>query len=514
MIEWLYANCKGKALSLAGVRRSENLIWCETASVSRRTFLSAHHDGEAASCTTSRADSIMASSLVSVIIPVRNVAPYLLTALKSAVLQTHRPIELSIFEDASTDDSLHVAQQFVKSVDDDGITIRLSCWQCKDQAIQQREKASYICTCPSPKAEGNNKGIGNARNTAVYQSTGSHLCMLDADDIMQPTRIAKQLASSQHMPNAIIGSQVTRLPASSTHRYTAWINGMSQQQLSTHRFKEVTLITPTWFLPRTVFDKAGGFPPDLAEDLYFLHRHLTAFQQAHGHFGERAWIDPSSQPLHEQPSSLTSELQAKRPKPSHDEVTPVDACVSATPSAHQATMTSTSQQATDPKVTLATWPELRSDVDLREVALFRINEELTIYRHREGSGSYRVSQKFLRAARAKLFQEQVLTTEPWQDGFTIWGAGRNGRQFYQQLSLSNKAKVKMFVDVDPKKIGTDYPDHGPDGRGYVRSIPVHALDKLAPPFVTCVSLDRTQGQFEANLLARQAREGVDYFTFS
>ena len=64
------------------------------------------------------------------------------------------------------------------------------------------------------------------------------------------------------------------------------------------------------------------------------------------------------------------------------------------------------------------------------------------------------------------------------------------------------------------QIGVDYPDHGPDGRGYIRSIPVRDLDELAPPFITCVSLDRTQGKFEANLRARNAREGVDYFTFS
>jgi hypothetical protein len=200
--------------------------------------------------------------------------------------------------------------------------------------------------------------------------------MLDADDIMMPTRVAKQLESSKRMPNAIIGSQVTRLPASSTHRYTAWINGMSQQQLSTHRFKEVTLITPTWFMPRAVFDNAGGFPPDLAEDLYFLHRHLNAFHKTHGHFGERAWIDPSSQPLYDQPALLSPELAAKRPKPDMDDALPQ------LPSLSE--LASSSSQGTSQEVGNAPHPkpELRTDTNLNEVALFRINEELTIYRHR------------------------------------------------------------------------------------------------------------------------------------
>ena len=235
--------------------------------------------------------------------------------------------------------------------------------------------------------------------------------MLDADDIMMPTRIAKQLVRSQQMPNAVIGSQVTRLPATATHRYTAWINGMSQQQLSTHRFKEVTLITPTWFMPRAVFDKAGGFPPDLAEDLFFIHQHLTAFKQSHGHYGEDAWIDPATQPLHEQPALLSpepvllpSELVAKRAKPNDDDTlvelpitTPAEpafANVTTTPvtnapvtdapgTAAPGTATVSGRTSPQPDVSQPSpWPELRSGASLDDVALFRINEELTIYRHR------------------------------------------------------------------------------------------------------------------------------------
>eukprot|EP00730_Choanoeca_flexa_P019572 TRINITY_DN9567_c0_g1_i2.p1 TRINITY_DN9567_c0_g1~~TRINITY_DN9567_c0_g1_i2.p1 ORF type:complete len:424 (+),score=42.27 TRINITY_DN9567_c0_g1_i2:51-1322(+) len=423
---------------------------------------------------------MMTESLVSVIIPVRNVAEYLFEALNSVIKQKHRPIELSIYEDGSTDASLRIIQEFAERLGQGNVSLRLKCWQCFDASPDE------ICNCTSTRQEGHNVGIGTARNRAVAQSRGSFLCMLDSDDIMMPDRISRQLAASELMPNAIIGSQVTRLPATATDRYTAWINQTTQQQLITHRFKEVTLITPTWFMPRRVFDKAGGFPPDLAEDLLFLHQHLAAFAADHGHHGDRPWIMSTSQPLRSQGEKCaTGEIPEKRSK-----IVP--------------------EIASD-------WPELAaldSSAALSDISLFRIDQPLTIYRHREGSGSYRVSKELLRKIRVELFEQQVLSTLPWREGFTIWGAGKNGRQFYRTLSSENQARVRMFVDVDPKKVGTRYTDHGPTGRSFVRKIPIGSLSELQPPFVTCVSLDRTEGAFEDNLAATQAREGIDYFTFS
>ena len=48
-----------------------------------------------------------------------------------------------------------------------------------------------------------------------------------------------------------------------------------------------------------------------------------------------------------------------------------------------------------------------------------------------------------RAIRVAAIEAQVLCTPPWCDGFRIWGAGRNGRQFYQQLSMAARAKVHV-----------------------------------------------------------------------
>ena len=90
--------------------------------------------------------------------------------------------------------------------------------------------------------------------------------------------------------------------------------------------------------------------------------------------------------------------------------------------------------------------------------------------------------------------------------FTIWGAGRDGRDFYKALSARAKAKVIAFADVDPAKVGTTY-------QYFEHHVPVVHFEAAAPPFVTCVALDRTGGAFEANLASLGLEEGVDYYHF-
>ena len=66
-----------------------------------------------------------------------------------------------------------------------------------------------------------------------------------------------------------------------------------------------------------------------------------------------------------------------------------------------------------------------------------------------------------RAIRVQAIEAQVLTTAPWGDGFRIWGAGRNGRQFYQQLSLPSRAKVRALrrIRSHASRAGAGLPRH-------------------------------------------------------
>ena len=77
----------------------------------------------------------------------------------------------------------------------------------------------------------------------------------------------------------------------------------------------------------------------------------------------------------------------------------------------------------------------------------------------------------------------MLKTE-WLGAWGIWGAGRDGKQFFQALSKGSRSRVSAFYDLDPKKIGTT-----------IDGVPVLHRDEMRmreTPVVVCVALDRSQ----------------------
>lgn len=90
---------------------------------------------------------------------------------------------------------------------------------------------------------------------------------------MLATRVQTQLALALRHPQAMIGCNFYRLPEGSTARYSRWANGLSQEQLATHRFRDCTIIQPTWFMARDVFERQGGYDTQPAEDLVFQLQH-------------------------------------------------------------------------------------------------------------------------------------------------------------------------------------------------------------------------------------------------
>jgi glycosyltransferase involved in cell wall biosynthesis len=102
------------------------------------------------------------------------------------------------------------------------------------------------------------RGPGYARNYLVSHTRSPYLAFQDADDVAASTRFATQLAAAREHPAAIVGSLVFRIPHDAQPRWTEWYNNLSEVQLMLQRFKEVTVINPTWFMDRRVFVAAGG----------------------------------------------------------------------------------------------------------------------------------------------------------------------------------------------------------------------------------------------------------------
>ncbi len=113
--------------------------------------------------------AISSSTLVSVIVPAHDGARYLAEALDSALAQSHRPLEVLVVDDGSTDDTAAVAMRY-------GDPVRLL-------------------------RHASNRGPSAARNTALRAARGTFVTFLDSDDRLLPHKLARQAAFLDARPD-------------------------------------------------------------------------------------------------------------------------------------------------------------------------------------------------------------------------------------------------------------------------------------------------------------------------
>jgi glycosyltransferase involved in cell wall biosynthesis len=104
------------------------------------------------------------NELVSIIIPTYNTEKFIRDTLQSVQNQTYQNWEMILVDDASTDKTVSVIEEFAK----------------KDSRIKlfKLEK---------------NSGNGFARNIAVEKASGKYIAYLDADDLWFPEKLEKQI---------------------------------------------------------------------------------------------------------------------------------------------------------------------------------------------------------------------------------------------------------------------------------------------------------------------------------
>lgn len=186
--------------------------------------------------------------LVSVILPVYNQEKYLEETITSILNQSFPDFELIVLDDGSTDGSSQIIRQFV----------------AKDKRIR-----AYFAP---------NTGKSMATNCLVNKARGEWLAFIDADDVMLPERLQRQVAF--HKTHSDVD-------ASSTHCY--YINGKGNR-FGTQRYpglstiaaykqtiksKEFIVCSFTGLMvSRNVFIETGGlrkkFEP--CEDFDFFNR--------------------------------------------------------------------------------------------------------------------------------------------------------------------------------------------------------------------------------------------------
>jgi glycosyltransferase involved in cell wall biosynthesis len=105
------------------------------------------------------------TSLVSILIPAYNTERWIADTIQSALAQTWPDKEIIVVDDGSTDGTLAVARRF-------------------------EPRGVRVVTQP-------NQGAAMARNTAFSLAQGDYIQWLDADDLLSPDKIAKQMEAVQ-----------------------------------------------------------------------------------------------------------------------------------------------------------------------------------------------------------------------------------------------------------------------------------------------------------------------------
>ena len=107
---------------------------------------------------------------VSIITPCYNGARFIRSTLASALAQTHRPLEVIVVDDGSTDESAAIAESM-------GPPVRV---------IRQA-----------------NQGESVARNRALEEARGTHVLFLDADDLLEPWAVERLVQALEPQPDAV-----------------------------------------------------------------------------------------------------------------------------------------------------------------------------------------------------------------------------------------------------------------------------------------------------------------------
>ena len=75
-------------------------------------------------------------------------------------------------------------------------------------------------------------------------------------------------------------------------------------------------------------------------------------------------------------------------------------------------------------------------------------------------------------------------------------------------------QVLAFCDVDERKLNQGVYIYENSESTPKPRVPIVHFSKAQKPFVICVKMDLTGGQFEANLASLELEEGKDYVMFS
>jgi polysaccharide transporter, PST family len=178
--------------------------------------------------------------LVSILVPAFNSEEWIAGTIRSALAQTWERKEVIVVDDGSTDETLVIARQFESR----GVRVLTQ----------------------------NRQGAAAARNKAFSVSQGDYIQWLDADDLLAPDKIAKQMEAVEKCQNKrlVLSSRFGRFlyrPYRATFVPTAlWCDLSPADWLVRKMGQNIYMQTGTWLVSRELTEAAGPWDTNLLAD--------------------------------------------------------------------------------------------------------------------------------------------------------------------------------------------------------------------------------------------------------
>lgn len=172
---------------------------------------------------------------VSILMPCRDAARYLHTAIASIRAQTFPDFEVVAVDDGSIDATSRMLRE----------------WAGRDDRVRV--------------IQGHGRGLVAALASGVAAAGAPLVARMDADDAADPERIERQVALMDADPRlAACGTGIAYFPPdrvqAGARRYEAWINGLvTHQDIARDIFVECPIPHPTLMIRRHVLSAVGGY---------------------------------------------------------------------------------------------------------------------------------------------------------------------------------------------------------------------------------------------------------------
>jgi len=180
------------------------------------------------------------TAIVSILIPAYNAQEWIADTIGSALSQTWPRKEIIVVDDGSTDQTAEIAKRFAS----EGVRV-----------VTQK-----------------NQGAAAARNHAFSLSRGDYIQWLDADDLLAPDKIAKQMKVLADFPNKRIllssawGRFRYRYYRAEFNPSALWCDLSPAEWLLRKMEHNIYMQTATWLVSRELCDAAGPWDTTLMGD--------------------------------------------------------------------------------------------------------------------------------------------------------------------------------------------------------------------------------------------------------